>query len=226
MVILENAKKSFAAACGNLNRYNSESEFYHKIAEMIPERIDVDNLILAFKIALRDEDRRNHNTVGFIALAPMYVDQCENPEFALEFREKYNREILGLTIEKIPDDDYGCVEIDKDIVDISNKSKGAVLAALYNHAVPLGKGFMQYNPLKWTSEMGEAYFDKVGEKNGNGGTKFRYVLGRCLDVLFVDGMIYVAGYNYVNGSGMAQRIIATVPNLDTPKVEEGKGLKK
>lgn len=226
MVILENAKKSFAAACGNLSKYCSESEFYHKIAEMIPERIDVDNLILAFKIALRDEDRRNHNTAGFIALAPLYVDQCENKEFAMEFREKYNREILGLTIEKIPDEDYGCIEIDKDVIDISNKSKGAVLAALYNHSVPLGKGFMQYNPLKWTPEMGDAYFDKVGKKNGNAGTCFGYVVGRCLDVVFEEGIVYVAGYNYVNGEGVAQRIIAAIPNLDTPNVEDGKVLRK
>lgn len=226
MLILENAKKSFACACGNLDRYNSESEFYHKIAEMIPENIDVDNLILAFKMALRDEDRRGHNTVGFIALAPMYVDQCENPEFAAEFRKKYNSEILGLTIEELPEDDFGCVEIDKDVIDISNKSRGAVLAALYNHTVPLGKGFMQYNPLSWTAEMGEAYFDKVGEKHPNGGTNFRYVVGRCLDVLFLDDMVYVAGYNYVNGVGAAQKVIATVPNLDTPNVEDGKALKK
>ncbi len=226
MLILENAKKSFASACGNFDRYNEESEFYHRIAEMIPERIDVDNLILAFKIALRDEDRRGKNTVGFIALAPMYVDQCENLEFAAEFRKKYNKEILGLTVEKISDETFECIETEPDIIDISNKSRGAVLAALYNHTVPLGKGFIQYNPMSWTPEMGEYYFDKVGKKNYAGGMSFGYVVGRCLDVLFQDNLVYVGGYNYVNGKGAAQKVIATVPNLDEPNVEEGKKLIK
>lgn len=226
MLILENAKKSFASACGSIYRENEESRFYHKIAEMIPEKIDVDNLILAFKIALRDADRRGENTVGFIALAPMYVDQCENPEFAAEFRKKYNSEILGLTVEELPEQEFDCIEISPDVIDISNKSRGAVLAALYNHTVPLGKGFMQYNPMSWTPEMGEAYFDKVGTKTNDGGTSFKYVLGRCLDVLFQDKLVYVRGYNYVNGEGAAQKVIATIPNLDIPNVEDGKYLRK
>ena len=89
MLYFENAKESFESACGTFNRCNSESEFYHKFARMIPDKIDVDTLVLAFKMALQDVEKEGENTLPYIALVPQYVRQCTSPEFAHEFRKKY-----------------------------------------------------------------------------------------------------------------------------------------
>ena len=143
MLYFENAKESFESACGTFNRYNSESEFYHKFARMIPDKIDVDTLVLAFKMALQDAEKEGENTLPYIALVPQYVRQCTSPEFAHEFRKKYNSEVLGLTQEELPDVDYGCTEVEPDVIDISDKDRNEVLAALYNASTPVGMGFAQ-----------------------------------------------------------------------------------
>jgi len=57
-------------------------------------------------------------------------------EFAREFRKKYNAEVLGLTQEELPNVDYGCTEVEPDVIDISNKDRNEVLAALYNASTP------------------------------------------------------------------------------------------
>ena len=100
MLYFENAKESFRSATGTFNDYSSECQFYHRFAEMIPDKIDVDTLVLAFKIALQDAKREEENTAPFISLIPHYVRQCTSLEFAHEFRKKYNQEVLGLTQEE------------------------------------------------------------------------------------------------------------------------------
>lgn len=214
MLYFENAKESFAAASGTLNRYNSESEFYHRFATMIPDKIDVDTLVLAFKMALQDAERDGENTLSFIALVPQYVRQCTSPEFAHEFRKKYNEEILGLTQEELPDVDYGCTEVEPDVIDISDKDRNEVLAALYNASTPVGMGFAQYNPMPWTKEIASMYFEKFGEPDSNGVTAFKWVMGRPLNCKFVDNLVYVAGYNNDNEWGLAQRAISTCRNIE------------
>lgn len=217
MLFFENAKESFEAACGTINGYNSESEFYHKFAKMIPDKIDVDTLVLAFKIAFRDAERNGENTLPFIALVPQYVRQCTSPEFAHEFRKKYNAEVLGLTQEELPDVDYGCVEIKPDVIDISDKDRNEVLAALYNASTPAGMGFEQYNPMTWTKEIAAMYFEQFGQPDVDGVIAFKWVMGRPLNCKFINNLVYVAGYNYDNEWGLAQRAIATCPNLDKKK---------
>lgn len=212
MLFFENAKESFELASGTINRYNSESEFYHKFAEMIPDRIDVDTLVLAFKIALQDAEKEGENTLSFIALVPQYVRQCTSPEFAHEFRKKYNAEILGLTQEELPDVDYGCTEVEPDIIDISGKDRNEVLAALYNASTPAGMGFAQYNPMPWTKEIANMYFEQFGQPDKDGVIAFKRVMGRPLNCKFIDNLVYVAGYNNDNEWGLAQRAIATCPN--------------
>lgn len=141
MLFFENAKESFESASGTININNSESEFYHKFAKMIPDKIDVDTLVLAFKIALLDAEKEGENTLSFIALIPQYVRQCTSREFANEFRKKYNSEVLGLTQKELLDVDYGYIEIEPDVIDISDKDRNQVLAALYNASTPYGMGF-------------------------------------------------------------------------------------
>lgn len=211
MLYFENAKESFAAASGTL------SEFYHRFATMIPDKIDVDTLVLAFKMALQDAEREGENTLSFIALVPQYVRQCTSPEFAHEFRKKYNEEILGLTQEELPDVDYGYTEVEKDVIDISNKDRNEVLASLYNASTPVGMGFDQYNPMPWTKEIAGMYFERFGQPDSDGVIKFKWVMGRPLNCKFVDNLVYVAGYNNDNEWGLAQRAISTCPNIQQTK---------
>lgn len=217
MLFFENAKESFESASGTINRYNSESEFYHKFAKMIPDRIDVDTLVLAFKMALQDAEKEGENTLPFIALVPQYVRQCTSPEFAHEFRKKYNAEVLGLTQEELPDVDYGCVEIESDVIDISDKDRNEVLAALYNVSTPVGMGFAQYNPMPWTKEIASMYFEQFGQPDKDGVIAFKWVMGRPLNCKFIENLVYVAGYNNDNEWGLAQRAISTCPNLNKKK---------
>lgn len=217
MLYFENAKESFAAASGTFNRYNSESEFYHRFATMIPDKIDVDTLVLAFKMALQDAEREGENTLSFIALVPQYVRQCTSPEFAHEFRKKYNEEILGLTQEELPDVDYGYTEVETDVIDISNKDRNEVLASLYNASTPVGMGFAQYNPMPWTKEIAGMYFERFGQPDSDGVIAFKWVMGRPLNCKFVDNLVYVAGYNNDNEWGLAQRAISTCPNIQQTK---------
>lgn len=213
MLYLENAKENFASARGTFGE-NSESHFYHKIAGMVPDRVSVDGLILVFKIALQDATRNDENTAPFIALVPRYIDQFASTEFALEFRKKYNLEILGLTQDELPDVDYGCQEIEEDVIDISNKDRGAVLAALYNASTPVGAGFFQYNPMSWTPEIGDYFFHQFGTERDDGSVYFGYVVGRAVGVVFSDQLLYVRNYNYNNGARCAQRAVATVSNKE------------
>lgn len=217
MLYFENAKKSFQSARGTIHRYTVESEFYHKFSMMIPDKIDVDTLVLAFKIALQDEERMGNNTLPYIALVPQYVRQCTSKEFAHEFRKKYNKEVLGLTQEELPDVNYGYKEIEKDVIDISEKDRNEVLAALYNASTPVGMGFSQYNPMTWSKEIAAMYFEQYGEKSDDGAIHFKWILGRPVTCTFVDNLVYVARYNYENEEGLAQRAIATCPNIEKKK---------
>lgn len=217
MLFFENAKESFKQATPTIVEHSSESEFYHKFAQMIPDKIDVDTLVLAFKMALQDEERSGKNTLSFIALVPHYVRQCTSPEFAHEFRKKYNTEVLGLTYEELPDVDYGYVEIEPDVIDISNKDRNEVLAALYNASTPIGMGFKDYNPMPWTKEIAAMYFDRFTQPDKEGIIALKWVMGRPLNCQFQNNIVYVSGYNNDNEWGLAQRVIATCPNVDKKK---------
>lgn len=212
MLYLDNAKNNFAAANGVFGD-NEESRFYHKIALMISNRVSVDGLILAFKLAFADAERKGENVLAFITLVPRYVDQFENIPFALEFRKKYNDEILGLSIADVPDEDYGCVIIDPGLVDISGKDRGAVLAKLYNYSTPTGAGLLQYDPMEWTDEMGRFYFEHFAEERDDGSIYFSYIKGRALHVTFMkDNIVFVKAYNQNNGFGLAEKLIASIPD--------------
>ena len=218
MLYFENAKESFESACGTLERNNTESEFYHRFAQMIPDKIDVDTLVLAFKVALQDVEREGGNILPYIALVPQYVRRFTSVEFAHEFRRKYNSEVLGLTQEELPDVDYGYTEVEPNIIDISNKDRSEVLAALYNASTPIGMGFSQYNPMTWTKEVAELYFEQYGKPASDGKTiVFDYILGRPVFCIFSDNLVDVSSYNYHNESGLGQKAISTCPNIEKNK---------
>lgn len=217
MLYFENAKESFASASGSIVRYDSESAFYHNFARMIPDRVDVDTLVLAFKIALQDAEREGKDTLSFIELVPHYVRQCTSLEFAREFRKKYNKEVLGLDQEELPDVDYGYKEIEPDVIDISDKDRSDVLAALYNASTPIGMGFAQYNPMPWTKEIAQMYFEQYACPDESGAISFKWIMGRPVHCTFVDNLVYVKSYNLDNEFGLAQRAIATCKNKTLKK---------
>lgn len=221
MLTITNAKENFSKVYGGID-YSSVCKFLHKVAEMIPDTVDVDTLVLAFKIAFQDSSIATDDSVGFIAIIPHYVREFSSPEFAHEFRRKYNREVLGLTQEELPDVDYGYKEVKTNVIDISNKDRNDVLAALYNASTPIGMGFMQYNPMPWTREIAAMYFEEYGKPNKEGNITFDYVLGRPLKCTFKGNLVYVLGYNNDNEWGLAQRAIATCPNIEPIQNRFGK----
>lgn len=216
MLYLENAIECFASATSIFGRDGTEEYFYHRFANMIPDTIDIDTLILAFKIALNDSEKRGESTLGFIALIPGYVEQCATPEFAYEFRKRYIKEVLGIDKPDIPDVDYGLTEVSEGLIDISKKDIGAVLAALYNAACPTGMGFMHYDPDTWDERTANYYLEHFKEEitSDDGYIHIKYLLGRPLNIVIRDGIINVRGYNNDNGQGLAERIIRTIPDKE------------
>lgn len=221
MLYLENARNNFSAA-GSTFAGDGESSFYHRVALMIPDKVDVNTLILAMKIALQDEEKSYSNTFGFISLVPRYVDQIATPEFAIEFRKKYLMEVLGLQVNDINEEvDYGCNEIEPDVIDVSSKDLGEVFAALYNASAPIGAGFFQYDSEDWDKSVADRFFVySYGENYSTQKMSFDYVKGRNMEVTIEDNIIYVKRYNIANGIGLAQRVIKTIPDkgLDPQKL--------
>ena len=149
MLIAENIKQHLAEATmsGRMHyEEHPECRIHHEVSEMIPNNIDVDNLILAYKICLDNYEKHGGNVLPFIAVIPQYIRKGTSPEFSKEFRKKYITDILGLPAQQELEVDYGYEEKETDVIDISNKNKYAVLAALYNYSIPVGMGFQQYDP--------------------------------------------------------------------------------
>ena len=91
MLIAENIKQHLAEATMSGKMYyekNPECRIHHEVAEMIPTDIDVDNLILAYKICLDNYEKQSGNVLPFIAVIPQYIRKGTTPEFSKEFRKK------------------------------------------------------------------------------------------------------------------------------------------
>ena len=86
--------------------------------------------------------------------------------------------------------------------------------------------FIPYNPMSWDEEMGNYYFEKFGKPDSDGSYYFSRILGRCLRCCFKDNLVYVKVYNYENEAGLAQRAIATVPNLEKEDIKAEQKVKK
>lgn len=217
MLIAENIKQHLAEATMSGKMYyekSPECRIHHEVAEMIPTDIDVDNLILAYKICLDNYEKQSGNVLPFIAVIPQYIRKGTTPEFSKEFRKKYITDILGLPAQPELETDYGYVETEEDVIDISNKNKYAVLAALYNYSTPYGMGFAQYDPYAWDEEIGKLAFEKFGEVLSDGSIFFGWVQGRLMRCKFKDNLLYVAAYNYENIDGLGQLAVSSVPNIN------------
>ena len=81
------------------------------------------------------------------------------------------------------------LSVEEDYIDISNKNKADVLAAVYNNAKPIGMGIIHYDPTPMTREQSQYILDN-------------------------SDILYVYAYNRDNNQdGLAQRAIATCPNV-------------
>lgn len=138
---------------------------------------------------------------------PSFIQAIAPPEFYSEFIELFKKSFYQLGSEDQKEQDYGCIEIEPDVIDISNKDKAEVLAALYNHSKPLGMGIVQYDPTPMTVEVARMVLEKMG-------SSFGYLKGRTMKVNLESDTIYVYGYNRDNNyPGLAQKAISTCKNI-------------
>ncbi len=86
------------------------------------------------------------------------------------------------------------------MIDISNLSKGKVLAGLYNASKQLGMGLIHFTPEDMTETEGQMLID-------NGTTYFDYLKGRVMKVDLSNGAFDPSLYDRDNGEGAAQRVI-------------------
>lgn len=203
--------------------------FFDILCSTLSDTVTMDELLLNMELILNDLEK---GTCGFhnssvtesrfkalksmlevhndlpqvMSFIPRYIEFTTDDEFSREFSERFAKEILGQY--EIEDDgkDYGYIEIDENTIDISNKDKAEVLAALYNHSKPVGMGMAQYDPTPMTKEVAE----KILERE----TSFSYLRGRPLYVRFDDNDLWVGAYNRDNGKNLAQIAISKCRNIN------------
>ncbi len=94
-------------------------------------------------------------------------------------------------------------------VDISKKDKARVLQALYNHARPVGMGYLHYVPGDMDIEVARELIRHCQE---DGYFYFDYLQGRLMKISLDGDFIETALYDRDNGEGTAERAIAEVPD--------------
>lgn len=213
MVIAENIKEHLAAAMSTRGADDRECDIHHNVARIIPRDIDAENLILAYKIIIDEHEKNGGNVLEYVSQIPSYVKKGTSKEFFHEFRRGFTSELMGITLPEYGEENYGCVEVNPDVIDISNKNKYKVFAELYNAIAPIGMGFAQYNPLPLDENFGKQVFEKAGRVLSDGSVNFRYVMGRLMNCTFKDNLLFVKGYNYEHEEGLAQVVVSSCPNV-------------
>lgn len=100
--------------------------------------------------------------------------------------------------------------------DISGLDKAELLAALYNHAVPQGMGFLQATPGDMTKEEAEAILKNgtsdyvVPFSNSSNHLYFDYVKGRPLKVDLSQDEMRTDLYNRDQGPNAAESVIESL----------------
>lgn len=197
------------------NSTTGDVRVHNDVGNIIPSTIDVENLVLAYKMIIAEYEKAGWNLVSFISCIPQYVRQGVSKEFFHEFRKLYTSEIIGIDIPDFPEKDYGCVEEEPDVINIANKDKYEVFANLYNYITPFNAGFGAYIHTPLDKENAKYVFEQEGQVLDDGSVTFRYVKGRLMKCKFKDNLLYVAGYNYENEEGLAQMVVSTCKNVNT-----------
>lgn len=92
------------------------------------------------------------------------------------------------------------------IIDISKKSKAAVLAALYNHAKPVNLKVLNFVDVPMSEEKASHYLE-------NGQFYFDYLNGRTMKVDLTTNDFETMLYDHNNGEGTAQKAVDTCPDI-------------
>ncbi|MBO5004412.1 MAG: hypothetical protein J6D03_04005 [Clostridia bacterium] len=142
----------------------------------------------------------------YLSYFPLIVDKIASKEFAEEFRTLFTQ-TFGKAQPPVDEnkEDFGVVIIEDGVVDISNKDKAEVLAALYNNSHPHGMGFLQYNPEPMTIEQARELLKQT--------TDFDYLAGRVMKISLESNIVRTRGYNMDNGKGAAERAISQCHNI-------------
>lgn len=158
---------------------------------------------IPFPETLKDE---KFQIVIYLSYFPLIIDKIASKEFAEEFRKMFT-DVFGEA--QPPEDDtkedFGVNIIEDGIVDISNKDKAEVLAALYNNSHPHGMGFLHYNPEPMTIEQARELLEQT--------TYFDYLAGRVMKIDLGSNEVRTWGYNRNNGAGAAERVISQCHNI-------------
>lgn len=91
------------------------------------------------------------------------------------------------------------------IIDISKKSKAAVLAALFNRAKPEEIDLLLYDPSPMNEEQASFYLQSQ--------TAFYYLNGKILKVDLSKNYFDAQFYDKANGKNAAQIAVDSCPNL-------------
>ncbi len=227
---LENAKKTFLSPPQNLiyegQGLKAFENFLKLLGYVIPNKINAEelNVYLTFLVNdIRNQNLGFHNSKEYkkifklfeeetteidkwLSYLPNFLKRVTPKEFYQEFIPIFKNSFYELSVEDT-EEDYGYIEIEPDVIDISNKNKADVLAALYNHAKPVGMGVVQYDPTPINREIAEKILKQMGYN-------FSYLKGRPIKISLEDDIIVVWAYNRDNDEdGLAQRAIATCPNI-------------
>ena len=228
-IYLENCRQIFLHPDEKLiyeGKYGDEFNLFREMVGLIiPNRITPEELVIYLEIITKDI---KNNTCGFknskqyAECFENYIESTPNHELwmtyfpgfakAISPKDFYDEFIVLFKkafyeLEDTEDKDYGYIEVEEDYIDISNKNKADVLAALYNNAKPIGMGIIHYDPTPMTREQAQYILD-------NSDKCFSYLKGRVMYINLNSDILYVYAYNRDNNQdGLAQRAIATCPNV-------------
>lgn len=230
-VYLENARQTFLRPPNDVyyegRGVEEFDDFLKMLGYILPNKLTPEELIVYLKILIndiKDKTCRFQNSQSFKELFehyllisnnlemwmtyfPSFVQSFMLSEFYDDFIKLFRGAFYQLESEDNKEQDYGCVEIEPDVVDISNKDKAEVLAALYNNSKPIGMGIVQYDPTPMTVETARMVIENMGYS-------YDYLKGRTMKVTLEDDTVYVGGYNRDNNQpGLAQRAISKCRNI-------------
>lgn len=161
----------------------------------------------ANKVPVPEElKKEKFQIIIYLKYFPLIVDKIASKEFAEEFRKMFT-EVFGAAEPPVDEtkEDFGVTIVEEGVVDISNKDKAEVLAALYNNSHPHGMGFLQYNPEPMTIEQAREILEQT--------TYFDYLAGRVMKIDLKNDTVNTWGYNRDNGNGAAERAISQCHNI-------------
>lgn len=144
--------------------------------------------------------------IVYLSYFPLIIDKIASKEFAEEFRTLFT-EVFGEAQPPVYEakENFGVTIIEEGVVDISNKDKAEVLAALYNNSHPHGLGFLQYNPEPMTIEQARELLQQT--------TYFDYLNGRVMKISLESNTVHTWGYNRDNGNCAAEHAISQCRNI-------------